>query len=73
MAGRPDIIETARVILWGVDVGAVTWVPDRAVGVFQYTPEFARSGIELSPLMMPLTGKHSRAKPISSGEMLTVS
>ena len=47
--------ETARVILWGSDVGAVTWVPDRGVGVFQYTPEFARSGIELSPLMMPLT------------------
>ncbi|RMB04978.1 type II toxin-antitoxin system HipA family toxin [Eilatimonas milleporae] len=46
--------DTARVILWGRDIGAVTWLPDRAIGVFQYTPEFARSGIEVAPLMMPL-------------------
>ncbi|MCY4185928.1 MAG: type II toxin-antitoxin system HipA family toxin [Rhodobacteraceae bacterium] len=46
--------ETARVRLWGSDIGAVTWLPDRGIGVFQYTPEFANSGIEVSPLMMPL-------------------
>ena len=45
---------TARVRLWGSDIGAVTWLPDRGIGVFQYTPEFANSGIEVSPLMMPL-------------------
>ena len=47
--------ETARVILWGSDIGAVTWLPDRGLGVFQYTPEFAQSGIELAPMMMPLS------------------
>lgn len=47
--------DTARVILWGSDIGAVTWLPDRGLGVFQYTPEFARSGIELAPMMMPLS------------------
>lgn len=47
--------ETARVLLWGSDIGAVTWVPDRGVGVFQYAPDFVSSGIEVSPLMMPLT------------------
>jgi serine/threonine-protein kinase HipA len=47
--------DTARVILWGRDIGAVTWLPDRGLGVFQYTPEFARSGIEVAPMMMPLT------------------
>lgn len=47
--------DTARVILWGRDIGAVTWLPDRGLGVFQYTPEFARSGIELAPIMMPLS------------------
>ncbi len=47
--------DTARVILWGSDIGAVTWLPDRGLGVFQYTPEFARSGIEVAPLMMPLS------------------
>lgn len=47
--------DTARVILWGRDIGAVTWLPDRQLGVFQYTPEFARSSIQVAPLMMPLT------------------
>lgn len=47
--------ETARVLLWGSDIGAVTWVPERGVGVFQYAPDFARSAIEVSPLVMPLT------------------
>lgn len=46
--------DTARVILWGRDIGAVTWVAGRNVGVFQYTPEFAESQIEVAPLMMPL-------------------
>ena len=46
--------DTARVLLWGSDIGAVTWLDDRAIGVFQYTPEFADSGIEVAPLVMPL-------------------
>ncbi len=45
---------TARVLLWGSDIGAVTWVPDRELGVFQYTPEFAGSRIDVAPLTMPL-------------------
>jgi len=44
---------TASVELWGRQIGAVTWVPERGLGVFQYTPEFARSGVEVSPLQMP--------------------
>ena len=44
----------ARVILWGRDIGAVSWLPDREVAVFQYAPEFTGSGIEVAPLMMPL-------------------
>lgn len=44
----------ARVILWGSVIGAVTWLEDREIGVFQYAPEFLGSGIQLSPLMMPL-------------------
>ncbi|NOR36642.1 MAG: type II toxin-antitoxin system HipA family toxin [Woeseiaceae bacterium] len=46
--------DTARVLLWGSDIGAVTWLDDRAIGVFQYTPEFAHSGIEVAPIVMPL-------------------
>lgn len=45
---------TARVVLWGSDIGAVTWLDDRELAVFQYTPEFAGSGIEVAPLTMPL-------------------
>ncbi|XOV82402.1 MAG: type II toxin-antitoxin system HipA family toxin [bacterium] len=44
----------ARVILWGRDIGAVLWDPQRQVGAFEYTPEFVRSGIEVAPLSMPL-------------------
>ena len=45
---------TARVLLWGSDIGAVTWLPDPEVGVFQYTEPFAGSGIQVAPFMMPL-------------------
>jgi serine/threonine-protein kinase HipA len=44
----------AKVMLWGSQIGAVEWDADRGMGVFQYEPRFARSGIEVAPLMMPL-------------------
>lgn len=44
----------ARVVLWGKIIGAVTWLDDREVGIFQYAPEFLGSMIQLAPLMMPL-------------------
>lgn len=43
----------ATVRLWGRDIGAVSWLDDRAIGVFQYMPDFARSRFELAPIMMP--------------------
>lgn len=46
--------DTARVILWGSDIGAVTWLRDRELGVFQYAPGFTASRIEVAPLTMPL-------------------
>lgn len=45
----------ARVRLWGSDIGAVSWLEDEGYGVFQYTPEFTTSHIELAPLTMPLS------------------
>lgn len=44
----------ASVVLWGREIGGVTWLADREIGVFQYAPEFLSSGIEISPLVMPL-------------------
>ena len=45
----------ARVRLWGRDIAAVSWDHENNISVFQYQPEFVRSGIEVSPLAMPLT------------------
>ncbi len=44
-----------QVLLWGRTIGAVSMDEGRDVAAFQYEPEFARSGIEISPLVMPLT------------------
>ncbi len=45
----------AKVRLWGRTIGAVSLEEGREVAAFQYDPQFARSGIELSPLTMPLS------------------
>lgn len=44
----------AKVQLWGRTIGAVSLEEGREVAAFQYDADFARSGIELSPLAMPL-------------------
>ncbi|MDA8563863.1 type II toxin-antitoxin system HipA family toxin [Mariniblastus sp.] len=46
---------TARVILWGRDIAAVTWDESREIGVFQYHPDFISSEIQVAPLTMPLS------------------
>jgi serine/threonine-protein kinase HipA len=45
----------ARVRLWGKNIGAVSWLSDRQIGVFQFEPDFLASGIQLAPLTMPLS------------------
>ena len=47
----------AKVELWGRTIGAVSLDEGRNVAAFQYDSDFARSGIELSPLMMPLSDR----------------
>lgn len=47
----------AEVRLWGRVIGAVALDERRDVGEFQYDPEFAASGIQIAPLMMPLSKK----------------
>jgi len=49
---------TAEVRLWGRAIAAVTLDDDAATAAFEYTPEFAKSGIEVSPLRMPLRPLH---------------
>ncbi|MCY3702110.1 MAG: type II toxin-antitoxin system HipA family toxin [Rhodospirillales bacterium] len=43
----------ANVMLWGRRIGAVSWDETRALGVFQYDPDFVGVGIEVAPLTMP--------------------
>lgn len=45
----------AKVQLWGRTIGAVSLEEGREVAAFQYNPAFAASGIELSPVTMPLS------------------
>lgn len=44
----------AEVRLWGRTIGAVSLEPGNDTAAFEYTPEFASSGIEVSPITMPL-------------------
>ena len=44
----------ANVMLWGRRIGAVSWDESRAIGVFQYDPDFVGAGVEVAPLMMPV-------------------
>ncbi|WP_208597039.1 type II toxin-antitoxin system HipA family toxin [Prosthecochloris aestuarii] len=46
--------DDARVRLWGSVIGAVSWLDEGDVGVFQYAPQFLQSGIQVAPFMMPL-------------------
>ena len=45
----------AEVRLWGSTIGAVSWDEAGAVARFEYDARFAESGIEVSPLVMPLS------------------
>jgi len=47
----------AEVRLWGRTIGAVSLADEADIAAFEYDPAFAGSGIEISPLMMPLAGK----------------
>ena len=44
----------ANVALWGRQIGAVSWLQDRQIGVFEYTREFVERAMQVAPLMMPL-------------------
>ena len=47
----------AEVKLWGRTIGAVTLDDGGSFAAFQYDPAFARSGIEISPIAMPLSNR----------------
>lgn len=55
----------AEVRLWGRTIGAVSLEDGHDVATFQYDPAFAKSGIELSPLVLPLSEQVYRFPALS--------
>jgi serine/threonine-protein kinase HipA len=49
------MLTNAKVILWGDVIGAVRWNAALGFADFAYTPEFAATGLEVSPIIMPLS------------------
>ncbi|MDH6310079.1 serine/threonine-protein kinase HipA [Dysgonomonas sp. PFB1-18] len=48
------MVEFANVKLWGKLVGVVLWNPGTQNASFEYAPTFIKTGLEVSPLRMPL-------------------
>ncbi len=48
---------TAKVNLWGRTIGAVSLEDGAAAATFEYERAFINSGIEVAPLMMPLSSR----------------
>ncbi|MDP2564468.1 type II toxin-antitoxin system HipA family toxin [Pseudoalteromonas marina] len=48
------VMEVVEVFHKELQVGAVSYDVENRVGVFEYAPEFIKTGIQLSPLKMPL-------------------
>ena len=54
---RPDPaarVDAAFVNIWGRTAGAVAWDDRRGCATFEYEPDFLDSGLDLSPLHMPI-------------------
>ncbi len=50
-----NTVASAQVMLWGTQVGTVIW--HNSLGYFEYDKKLLGSGIELSPLQMPLADR----------------
>ncbi|MBO5086582.1 MAG: type II toxin-antitoxin system HipA family toxin [Paludibacteraceae bacterium] len=51
------MVNLAHVKIWGEMVGYLFWREDNQTATFEYTPEFKRLGLDLSPIVMPLTSQ----------------
>lgn len=46
---------TAEIFLWGTRVGIIHQDLDKLYAAFEYDKDFLKSGIEIAPIMMPLS------------------
>lgn len=51
------MVNLAHVKMWGEMVGYLFWREDNQIATFEYTPEFKKLGLDLSPIVMPLTSQ----------------
>ncbi|WP_414705520.1 type II toxin-antitoxin system HipA family toxin [Pseudomonas sp.] len=57
------MVITARIYLWEVFVGALIWDEQAKLGLFEYDPDFVKTGLEIAPITMPLQAEHTYAFP----------
>lgn len=58
----------AKIYLWDLYVGALNWDETSQIGEFEYSAEFVRSGLEISPIHMPLRAEYTYAFPGLNGD-----
>lgn len=58
----------AEVLLWGTRVGAVSQPDAETAATFEYDSDFARSGVELSPIEIPLASGRRYRFPALANE-----
>ena len=64
------MVTTAEVHLWGELIGVALWNEQGGYASFQYTPEFINKGIEVSPILMPLSDRIYSFPELSSQTFL---
>lgn len=57
------MIKTAFVNIWNRRVGAVAWDETDGTATFRYDPEFVETGLDLSPIAMPLDASRNYRFP----------
>lgn len=48
------MVTLAKVLLWGKMIGAVAWDESRGHAVFEFDDSFARHGLDIAPITMPI-------------------
>ncbi len=50
------MLKTLKVILWGEEIGRLSWDERRRLSYFTYNPVFVKKGLNISPLSAPVDG-----------------
>jgi hypothetical protein len=56
-------VDVAYVNIWGNLVGAVSWNTEKEYATFEFDQKFLNMGIDLSPIVMPLSEAIKRKQP----------